>query len=254
MCTLALNVFETKILFGLSVGIKRFVYGLLLFLIAFGCVALWFGFRTSNPIIVSAGLGAIQVAVVSLVSVAILTNLEGKATQVQLEEKRVEFLKEYIPSAASRISIRGSGPRLNCNFLEDRDIYGGLFEMRIGTQIVCRFWVGVNVFKLSVVFFVRPNCSDSEDPVEVVQEIFRYSMGGAEAQGYSVNFEAAHLSNETFVSIWCTVNADRDFLLFPSKKTFWSNDIAMMLQSLVRTGTRQKAHVSLITQAMPQPL
>ena len=112
-----------------------------------------------------------------------------------------------------------------------------------------RFWVGINVKRLSTIYFVKV---DSEQQVEELRNIFRFTFGGAAKVGYETNFEYAEIDGEKIVSIWSTAMADNAILGNPAEQLFWVQDIAMMTQSLIRTAVRH--NVCLYTNTEPGPL
>lgn len=119
---------------------------------------------------------------------------------------------------------------------EGNDIFGRRLWMQSTTNDF-RFplWVGVNVKRLFVIYFIPLT---ETQQVSDLESIFQYTFGGARDVGYKVNFEEASMRGERFVSIWMTVHVGDEFLTDPNEKLFWAQDIAMMTESLLRTAMR----------------
>lgn len=103
------------------------------------------------------------------------------------------------------------------------------------------FWVGLNGPRLFFIAYVK-----DIDAVRA-REVFAFSFGGAEKVGWQVNYEPI----EGGVSIWanCMTDRNKPLTLIPEGTTqpqlsddgeFWVTDIAMMVQSWIRTSERNE--------------
>jgi hypothetical protein len=109
-------------------------------------------------------------------------------------------------------------------------------------------WIGINVRRIIVIYFMP---GKDEKSVEEMQTIFRGTFSGAAKVGWTVGLDLVHLQDETVVSIWPHINLDSSLLTDPAEKLFWSQDIAIMTMSLMRTAVRSK--VALMTKNPPRP-
>lgn len=107
------------------------------------------------------------------------------------------------------------------------------------------FWVGINGPRLFFIAYI------SGADAQLAKEQFAFCFGGAAKVGWEMNYEPI----DGGVSIWATCMTDRALPLvvadpsvtinFAQKAkltqegAFWVNDIAMMVQSWVRTCERQ---------------
>ena len=108
-----------------------------------------------------------------------------------------------------------------------------------------RFWLGINGPRLFFIVYVT-GVSDKG-----ARDAFAFCFGGAEKVGWDLNYEPI----EDGVSIWATCMTNRDLPLtvenlqlkvngepapeLTAEGAFWVNDIAMMVQSWVRTCERR---------------
>jgi hypothetical protein len=135
---------------------------------------------------------------------------------------------------------------------------GSLFSVKTvgfngGPGIEVKFWVGVNDRRLFYITYVEADPASCKD-------IFQFCFGGAEKAGWSVNYECIVGFAKTTTSIWATVFSD-EYLMerprpgqdaeFTRAGRFWAVDIAMMLQSQIRTMER---HFTLCSPYDPEPL
>lgn len=161
-----------------------------------------------------------------------------------------EFLRTYIASALARVSI----PDLNLDGFQvtdegRKDIFGRLLKMSNGDYCF-KLWVGLNVRKLFVIYFVP--LTESLGIAEL-RKIYHYTFTGAESSGFSCNFEEAQVAQRKIASIWMSAKTDDDLLSNPQEKLFWAQDIAMMTESFLRTAFRNKVDLTL-TSISPGPL
>lgn len=120
------------------------------------------------------------------------------------------------------------------------------------------FWIGLNGGRI---FFITRFVGKAD----ALSQTFHFSFGGAEKIGWSFNFEPIHDFDPDETSIWGTVDTGQKLIekrslhindsdqtvIMTDAGCFWVNDIAMMLQSLLRTSQRNAVKNSEI---MPAPL
>jgi hypothetical protein len=137
-------------------------------------------------------------------------------------------------------------------------IDGSLFTIKapgFGGQpgLEVKFWVGVNDRRIFYITYVE------DDPTRC-KDAFQFCFGGAEKAGWSINYECIVGFPKTTTSIWATVFSD-EYLMerprpgqdeeFTRAGRFWAVDIAMMLQSQIRTMER---HFIKCSPYNPEPL
>lgn len=175
-----------------------------------------------------------------------------------LHKKTDQFLEHHLVEALSKIEIpqikNGQTVKVNVVKREEtihggrKDIYGASYHLFL-EQFQMKMWVGINVKRLSVIYFVK---ADAPEDAEKFANDFKFTIGGAKKVGYETNFEFATTDDENIVSIWSTVMANDAILGNPAEQLFWVQDIAMMTQSIARTAVRKKIH--LYTKTEPGPL
>lgn len=135
-------------------------------------------------------------------------------------------------------------------------IEGRIFNVK--TQLgTFPFWVGINGPRL---FFI---VNMKGLTVEEAQRHFGFCFGGAEKIGWNTVYQPMYNGG---ISIWSTCTTDRELPLASHDNTyshgqpipnlteeglFWATDIAMMVQSWIRTCEREKLKCSDI---LPAPL
>lgn len=146
-----------------------------------------------------------------------------------------QFLGTYMAEALARVSIPEMG--INGFSVSDqgrKDIFGRVLEMH-SPKLTFRVWVGHNVRRLFVIYFVPlSECVTAER----LQQVFTHTFGGSEQSGFKVNFESASIGDNKFVSIWLTTDTSSDLLYNPREKLYWAQDVAMMTESFLRTAHR----------------
>lgn len=232
------------------------ILGLLAITACFTAVGFYFFPQHRNevtPILSIAQTAAGGFAVVLFVLFA-----ERQLSTPRLHQKTDEFLEKHMVDALSKIEIPQikQGHTVNVNVVkrEDtvhggrKDIYGANYHISL-EQFRMQMWIGINVKRLSVIFFTE---AQSENDISRLQEIFKFTFGGAAKLGYEVNFEFAEIGEEKLISIWTTVMAENAILGNPAEQLFWVQDVAMMTQSVIRTAIRNK--INLNTRHEPSPL
>lgn len=183
---------------------------------------------------------------------------EKQLSTNRLMEKTDQFLDKHLVDSLSRIELPGIEKNQTVSVQQiirqegiygrRKDIYGANYEISLA-DFRMRMWVGINVRRIGVIYFVK---ADSSADVENIREIFKFTFGGAEKVGYHTNFEYSELDDESIVSMWSTVQTENGILGNPAEQLFWVQDIAMMTQSVARTAWRNK--LSLLTNTEPGPL
>lgn len=168
------------------------------------------------------------------------------------------FLEQHMPEGLRKIEIPQLQPgvtvqvevvqRASTVHGGRKDIFGANYEIRLD-DFKMRMWIGMNVRRLSVIYFV--NAADASG-VELCQEKFHFTFAGAGKLGYDTNFQYAEIGDERIVSIWSTVMADKVILGNPAEQLFWIQDVAMMTQSFIRTAVREQ--LDAYTRTEPGPL
>lgn len=225
---------------------------------------------------------------VSLVASAIaLAAIYGErnASLDVLQEKSKLFLDQTLPKSLQRITVTDkentSFPALELlKGSEKSDIFGRLYKCQFTIsehKTTFKMWAGLNVHRVFVIYFLKcqpenpvykawwqGQASNSgwaeSNPISeartfahwLKEDLFRFTFGGAVQLGYHCNFEPFLIGTTPHISIWMTVPAEKDFLVNPTAKLFWSQDIAMMTESYLRTALR--SGVSVETQPDPRPL
>lgn len=203
-------------------------------------------------------LSIAQTAAAAFAVVLFVIFAEKQLSTDRLYEKTNQFLDVHLIESLSRIElpqiekgktvivvpvVRGKGIHG-----KRKDIYGSNYEIKLG-HFKMRMWVGINVKRLGVIYFAKVH---GPEALEDLKEAFKFTFGGAEKVGYHTNFEYALLDGEHVVSMWSTAEAEHAILGNPSEQLFWVQDVAMMTQSIARTGIRNS--IDLYTNAEPGPL
>lgn len=168
------------------------------------------------------------------------------------------FLEKQMTEALRKIEIPQlkRGHTVNVNVLERaatvhggrKDIFGANYEIWLD-NFRMRMWIGINVRKLSVIYFVKVNGPEDEANL---REKLKFTFSGGAQLGYETNFQYVELEDEKIVSIWSSVMADTAILGNPAEQLFWIQDVAMLTQSLLRTAVRER--FNLYTSTEPGPL
>lgn len=168
------------------------------------------------------------------------------------------FLEKQMTEALRKIEIPQlkRGHTVNVNVLERaatvhggrKDIFGANYEIWLD-NFRMRMWIGINVRKLSVIYFVKVNGPEDE---AILREKLKFTFSGGAQLGYETNFQYVELEDEKIVSIWSSVMADKAILGNPAEQLFWIQDVAMLTQSLLRTAVRER--FNLYTSTEPGPL
>ncbi len=191
-----------------------------------------------------------QTAALVLIFFLVATFSRRDANADQLHLLTDEFLKRYVAQALRRVSIP-EREIMAFDVVDEgrKDIFGRALKMEFA-DFRFRLWVGLNVRRLFVIYYVPVQEGMS---AERLKEIFKFTFGGAEKVGFHLNFEDAVVDKRKIVSIWLTVDTIEDLLSSPHEKLFWAQDVAMMTESFLRTATRNGIDLDIGT-LMPAPL
>lgn len=195
-------------------------------------------------------LSILQTAAAGLAISLVLFYSRRDANMATLVHQSDEFLKKHIRAALEKISVPSLG--IDRFAIEDagaKDVFGHVFVMR-AKGLAVPLWIGLNVHRLFVIYYLPRE--GQEDFAERAKEIFKFTFGGAMQAGFKANYEEATVNGEPVLSIWLSVEAEHDLLTNPLQKLFWSQDIAMMTESFIRTALRN--NLKLATRNLPAPL
>lgn len=168
------------------------------------------------------------------------------------ENARLAPFFAELESACGRVRTMEEERILSASSPTEYVLLGRTYTMGSRSGIL-PFWCGVNVKRL---FFIAYNACAPEQ----AEEMFKFCFGGAESVGWSVNYEKV----KGGVSIWATryveeslseVSIDsngNEVFSLSDAGLFWATDIAMMVQSWVRTC--QRHNVKRIFGSDPAPL
>ena len=214
-------------------------------------------FHESRDLIVPI-MSIAQTAVGGFAIVLIVLFSEKQLSTHRLHEKTQEFLGIHVVDSLSRIELpqveAGKTVQVTQVVREPgiygsrKDIYGSNYILQLG-NFRMQMWVGLNVKRLSAIYFVQ---ADEQKSVKFMEDTFHFTFGGAQKVGYHTYFEHAVVKDENLVSIWSTVSSDNAILGNPAEQLFWVQDLAMMTQSVARTALRHGLNLN--TKAEPGPL
>jgi len=223
------------------------------------CIAaLGFFFMPAYQDKITATLSIAQTAAGAFAVILFVLFAERQLSTGKLYQKTDQFLEKQVVASLSMIEVPQvkRGHTLQVSVLERastihggrKDIYGANYELAMDA-FKMRMWIGINVKRLSVIYFVK---TDGPQDVERLQDIFRFTFAGASKLGYETNFQHVDIDGEQLVSVWSTVMAENVILGNPAEQLFWTQDIAMLTQSIARTAVRHQ--LDLNTTAEPGPL
>lgn len=235
------------------------VMGVLGLLAISACVAaLGFFFMPAYQDKITATLSIAQTAAGAFAVILFVLFAERQLNTDKLYQKTDIFLEKKMVESLSMIEVPQvkRGHTLRVTVLERaqtihggrKDIYGANYELSLD-DFRMRMWIGINVKRLSVIYFFKAVDAQSAD---TLKDICHFTFSGASKLGYDTNFQHAEVDGEQLVSVWSTVMADNVILGNPAEQLFWSQDIAMMTQSIARTAVRHQ--LDLNTLAEPGPL
>lgn len=217
-------------------------------------VAIYFTLYSNNTDLIIIGMGAAQIAATGIIVAIVVLFSESDANIERLESRADQFLRKHIPDALSRITIPGTDAEvISVKCIGNKDIFGHLYHLDGANDFKFKMWVGLNVYRVFVIYFV---CSEDRagNYERKLMEIFKYTFGGAEKIGFHTFYERAQVAEHEVVSIWMSATVKESFLISPTEKLFWAQDVAMMTQSFLRTAIRHQNDINIFTPADPGPL
>lgn len=134
---------------------------------------------------------------------------------------------DEVHATCSRI-VAMSGERVTVSSKEAGSILDGRMFTVLTENGAFPFWLGINGPRL---FFIAAMADLDEARA---RDVFRFCFGGAEKVGWQVNYQEV----EGGVSIWATCMTSAALPL--TLNGFWGRDIALMVQSWVRTCEREQ--------------
>lgn len=208
------------------------------------------GFRDWLP----ASVSVIQIALTALAYVLLVFFTESGQNPVALERRTEHVLTHLLPHALARITD-AQGRAVEVATGARSGVIGHDYTLHAKDGDL-RTWIGLNVHRAIVILFCAwPDDMEKAAFLQRVQETFDATIKGAQAVGYGPpNFQAEHLDGCRFASIWLTWNIDtqEDFLTHSPTQLFFVQDVALMLQSFLRTAHR--SGMALSTPLTPMPL
>lgn len=220
------------------------------------------------------GITSMQFLITTLVVAVVLFASQTDANIATLSKRAETFLSSTLPEALDRVTLDDEGAtRIVAERGRLRDIFGYDYELRRRVEsgrgeLLMRLWCGVNVGRLIVIYrFSDPSRAvpldgspdaartlrSPGDFIKELETIFRFSFSGAEAAGYKKPHFEPLPSDNGIVSAWLTADTTPEFLTDPAAKLFWSQDIAMMIESVLRTALRHPTEVALDLSTRPRP-
>lgn len=167
--------------------------------------------------------------------------------------EKISFYEDPRPVVSNRKNQTGFSAPTTLEIHENVDIFGNVFSLTCNQRLL-NLWIGLNVNRIFVIYWIR---DEEHRSLDDIKRIFEFTFGGAQKLGYSVNYEKATLkpaqgSAKDIISIWLTVKVDDDeFIAAPAQRLFWAQDIAMMTESFWRTAERNGVRMS---DELPAPL
>jgi hypothetical protein len=199
-------------------------------------------------------MSSAQIAATGLIIAIVILFSESDANIGRLEFRSDQFLKRHVKKALSRITVPGTdAATLTATDVGEKDIFGNLFLLEGANGFRFKLWVGLNVYRIFVIYFVDSAGKDA-NYTDRLRDIFQFTFGGAEKIGFHTFYERAQPDGEDVVSIWMSATVKETFLTSPTEKLFWAQDVAMMTQSFLRTAVRYRKDVKITTKVDPGPL
>lgn len=199
-------------------------------------------------------LAAAQLTATGLVVAFVLFFSEREMSTKLLRAKTDIFLESDLVTSLSDITIKdGRGVKpIDISILnkdDGIDRFGRVYTLSSDKNRL-RMWVGLNVNRVLILYFVK--LADDKS-LEQIGEDFMIAFSGAKSVGYNVDYLSAEFPGENIVCIRAScLLGDESFLSKPTAKLYWANDIALMTQSMMRTALRNE--IDVYTETMPHPI
>jgi hypothetical protein len=187
------------------------------------------------------GMSLVHLALSGLAVALVLFFSEREASAQTLRLKALRIQLEDFPQILVKVTaayeLRAQASTVTR--LGPSDIFGSAYEVASGEHRI-KVWLGLNVTRLFAIFWVAVP-EDEPDAAkfnERLRQIYEFTFGGAQRVGYHTYFESVTVENTRIISIWSSVDTEHNLLLEPSRRVFWLQDIAMMIESFWRTSIR----------------
>jgi hypothetical protein len=208
------------------------------------------GFRDWLP----ASVSVVQIALTALAYVLLVFFTESGQSPAALMRRTQQVLTRLLPDTLARITdIQGEAMQVDVGL--PSGVTGRDYRLH-SSHAELRFWLGLNVHRVIVILFcARPAGLDDDSFAQRLKSDFHDTIQGARAIGYDEpHFQVENLDGHDFASIWLTwdIGVAQDFLTHSPSQLFFAQDVALMLQSFLRTAQRRK--LRLATAVTPMPL
>lgn len=234
------------------------VMAILALLAVSACLAaLGFFFIPAYQDKITATLSIAQTAAGAFAVIVFVLFAERQLSTDKLYLKTDQFLEKQIVASLSMIEVPQvkRGHTVQVSVLERartihggrKDIYGANYELSLDAFRM-RMWIGINVKRLSVIYFFK---AEEAESVDMLKEALHFTFSGASKLGYETNYQYVEVDGEKLISVWSTVMADNVILGNPAEQLFWTQDIAMLTQSVARTAVRHRLDLNTIVEPGP---
>jgi hypothetical protein len=207
---------------------------------------------------VQPAVSVVQIALAALAYITLLFFTESAQSPAALRRTADHLLVRQLPDALGRIADhRGQLARVEVGARSG--IVGHAYHLHF-PDAAMRFWVGLNVNRLIFAVFIAPPGDEAEEAFEArVRRVFRPTLEGAREVGYGEpKLQFATHEGVRLLSLWLTwdlsakaSHAEQDFLTHAPMQLFLVQDLALMVQSFVRTAQREGVQLSTPIEPMP---
>lgn len=233
--------------------------GLAMLVLAFS-LAFFFGYATARySEWLPAAVSVVQIALTALAYVLLVFFTESGRNPANLEDRATRLLTQLLPSVLARMTDADGNP-VTSTLGQPSGIVG--YDYRLSSRATrMSFWVGLNVHRAIVIVFCEwPEATSEVAFRERLETVFKDTLQGAQAIGYDKpHIQATVVNGHRVASIWLTWNIkgvagmeEQDLLTHGPSQLFFAQDVAMMMQSFLRTGQREG--IKLATPVTPMPL
>jgi hypothetical protein len=205
----------------------------------------------------SAAVSVVPIALTAFASVLVVFVTESSQSPRVLQRKARHIQTVLMPEVFARITDDDGAP-VEVSVGAPSGVVGYDYTLR-SANAALRMWVGLNVHRVIVIVFcARPDGVDDDVFMEDLKKIFHDTTKGAQAIGYDEpHYQRAEKNGRRFVSVWQTWDIRKggtgeDFLTHYTSQLFFAQDVALMAQSVLRTG--QRHGVTMTMPFAPHPL
>jgi len=200
-------------------------------------------------------MAVIQIVLTGLFLIIFVAFGRTDLTIREYRKRTTRFLAKTMRISLERITSKAGVVRAKVDVEGDVDIFGARYTIAVDGTPSVRMWVGLNVDRVIVIYFVAAKDGGVVE-LEEVKEAFADCMGGAEQIGYDKpHYHPVSHGNDRVFAVWATKSSSLEGLLTsPQKQLFIAQDIAMMTQSMFRSAARARREFTLITDLLPEPL